>query len=390
MLGLEKLLNFISDFDLTQLKVNQDLCINNIFNKKVCNKCYDVCPYDVITLEGTNLKLKKNNCNHCGFCYQVCPTGVFNILKESNGKLSGQIRSLAEKRSRIKIYCSQNKQRIKDGVEVICLGRLDERLLMESLLAGASDIWVVAAECQNCEMSIGEDLFKEVLFTCQELLKDISKQNRIYYAQKEPIKEENSSLNINKIEFSDDASELSLNRRDLFKILKPKVNVNDSKESQNKDGLDTFSETSISEKRVRLLKLLLVLDMRDDELQQIIRNNLSLVEFNSNCDFCQGCSNLCPTNALQLERKEKELSFTFNPLLCTSCRLCEISCLYNAIKVTKVRNEKIKLTEIDLEKSFEMFRGSKIECQECGDYFYTAKSTQEICFNCQYVSDKVH
>jgi len=375
MLGLGKIFELFSNFNLTRLEVKEELCLNYRFKQKVCNKCAEVCPNSIINVEGRKLIVKKDNCNSCGFCYQVCPTGVFNILEGSNAKLTSEIRNLANKESRLKIYCSQHKRKFKDGLEIVCLGRLDEKLLLEGLLAGATDIWIVDTDCTDCKMQIGEELFKEVLSTCQDLLQANSIQNRIYYTNDEPIEEKRSSLKFNKIEANNSqTSEESFNRRDLFKVLKKGVRQANTKQFKDKGTLPL--------KQDRLLQLIKSLDIRP--------TNLPWLEFSSDCDFCQGCSHLCPTDALKTEEEER-LTFKFNPLLCTSCQLCEISCFYNAVKLTDFKNNnKVQLVANELDRHYELFSGYKARCQQCDDEFYTAKAEQKVCFNCQYVAEVIN
>ena len=45
-----------------------------------CGECADVCPMDVLVLEGDEIKIQfQEECNLCEVCMDVCPNDAINI-----------------------------------------------------------------------------------------------------------------------------------------------------------------------------------------------------------------------------------------------------------------------------------------------------------------------
>lgn len=74
----------LHDFDPKTAKIGTaeltDICI--ALRTGGCTKCYELCPYDAISLSETNAPIiDANRCNGCGTCVNVCPANVFQSFK---------------------------------------------------------------------------------------------------------------------------------------------------------------------------------------------------------------------------------------------------------------------------------------------------------------------
>ena len=44
-----------------------------------CGDCVDVCPSDVLKLEGMKLSINQEECSECGACESECPQGALKL-----------------------------------------------------------------------------------------------------------------------------------------------------------------------------------------------------------------------------------------------------------------------------------------------------------------------
>jgi len=77
----------------TLAMVNPAACV-------LCDKCFNVCPFDAITevdYEGRKVaKISISNCKGCGMCTPVCPTDAIDLAGFTNSQIEGMIDALSE------------------------------------------------------------------------------------------------------------------------------------------------------------------------------------------------------------------------------------------------------------------------------------------------------
>ena len=59
--------------DVATLKLDQETCVG-------CGRCAEVCPHEVLALEGKKAVLvDRNACMECGACATNCPVGALRV-----------------------------------------------------------------------------------------------------------------------------------------------------------------------------------------------------------------------------------------------------------------------------------------------------------------------
>ncbi len=88
---------------------------------------------------------------------------------------------------------------------------------------------------------------------------------------------------------------------------------------------------------------------------------LSEIEVSSKCTACGVCATLCPAGALAKERKDEEFCLSFNPGLCTGCRVCVETCMTKAIQI----KETARLNYLLDDTWIKVFEAKKKTCSVC-------------------------
>ncbi len=336
------------------MKLNIDLgnCVKVFSKNSSCTNCADICPENAINYI-ENIPQVLPNCTDCGLCLGVCPTETislkdFDILEFVFGFL--EIEDSIVK-------CQSN---------VPCAGVFHVEHLVSLALLKEQQI-----ELECCELCHQESIkkVKEVNFFLQKLKSD--KQISVNLAKPQEEKEEQPN-----------------NRRDFLKnfslkgAIKSKIEFEKEVEEQEVKTLSSQDSANIRKKELPNKRKLLYMALKRVgkviEFELIEEENLSFISqksINQACDNCSMCYRVCPTGALQSDKRGSKIEF--DALSCVKCRLCHDVCEPDAINLESFNTKSLFEPKIE-----ELIKFDVIRCNDCGNFF-TYQGGEPTCHRCK-------
>ncbi len=195
-----QMINLIDEMNSPLLAVEPQRCVLVRHRNGECLRCAAVCTTGAISLGEEGIVVSPEKCIGCGTCASACPTGCLTAANPTDEELFGAVEAaLAENEGRVAIACerafamaSGNRMKrdscdatapsfvpgkiagaISDGrplVGVVCLGRVDESLLVEATARGARSIQLISGPCESCPHRCGGALSDEIIVSAETLL----------------------------------------------------------------------------------------------------------------------------------------------------------------------------------------------------------------------------
>ena len=195
-----QMINLIDEMNSPLLAVEPQRCVLVRHRNGECLRCAAVCTTGAISLGDEGIVVSPEKCIGCGTCASACPTGCLTAANPTDEELFGAVEAaLAENEGRVAIACERafamaSGNRMKrdscdatapsfvpgkiagatsDGrplVGVVCLGRVDESLLVEATARGARSIQLISGPCESCPHRCGGALSDEIIVSAETLL----------------------------------------------------------------------------------------------------------------------------------------------------------------------------------------------------------------------------
>ncbi len=153
-------------------------------------------------------------------------------------------------------------------------------------------------------------------------------------------------------------------------------------EKQEEKTLSSKDSANIRKKELpNKRKLLYMALKRVDKVEQnelINEENLSFISqksINDSCDNCSICYRVCPTGALQSDKRGSKIEF--DTLSCVKCRLCHDVCEADAINLESFNTKSLFEPKIE-----ELIKFDVIRCNDCGNFF-TYQGGEPTCHRCK-------
>jgi ferredoxin len=308
--------------------------------KSSCTICMDHCPVQAIRM-GETIEIDVDRCTGCGICAAVCPTGVFEPLAPTDLELLAQVRKVAGEGMPVVFACPRCRQQGDEGadrfVQVNCLGRLDESVLLSAVSEGAETVWLLDAACQECPMAPGRAVAEQSVQKANVLLQALGYGRRILFCSQPPSATGGPAR-------SPTAGE-GVSRRAFFSTLarqaaRTMAVASDSSRAPGGAGRERSMPekgvlpTRLPAKRERLVEALKRLGPPAGASVEAGGTDWVQFSFTESCTGCQMCAFFCPTGALAKIQEEGKLGVAFRVSACTNCRLCEDVCYRRAVALT--------------------------------------------------------
>lgn len=373
-----QMINLIDEMNSPLLAVEPQRCVLVRHRNGECLRCAAVCTTGAISLGEEGIVVSPEKCIGCGTCASACPTGCLTAANPTDEELFGAVEAaLAENEGRVAIACERafamaSGNRMKrdscdatapsfvpgkiagatsDGrplVGVVCLGRVDESLLVEATARGARSIQLISGPCESCPHRCGDALSDEIIVSAETLLAALGTPSpidriRLQHASDtreilrlRPTASAQDDTNAVNATTVADASGDCLSESGYPVAPPTGESQQDSREPQfahvQADGtLPHF----VPERRLRLFNSLKALGT--PAAPTVTTRLWGQVTIDTElCRSCRMCTVFCPTGALtRFDTANDAFGVEHRSALCMQCRLCETICPEQAITVAE-------------------------------------------------------
>ena len=373
-----QMINLIDEMNSPLLAVEPQRCVLVRHRNGDCLRCAAVCTTGAISLGEEGIVVSPEKCIGCGTCASACPTGCLTAANPTDEELFGAVEAaLAENEGRVAIACERafamaSGNRMKrdscdatapsfvpgkiagatsDGrplVGVVCLGRVDESLLVEATARGARSIQLISGPCESCPHRCGGALSDEIIVSAETLLAALGTPSpidriRLQHASDtreilrlRPTASAQDDTNAVNAATVADASGDCLSESGCPVAPPTGESQQDSREPQfahvQADGtLPHF----VPERRLRLFNSLKALGT--PAAPTVTTRLWGQVTIDTElCRSCRMCTVFCPTGALtRFDAANDAFGVEHRSALCMQCRLCETICPEQAITVAE-------------------------------------------------------
>lgn len=352
------------------LDVRVGLCTGNRDRASTCRKCMDSCPAGILKKEdrGVQDDIAADRCARCGLCATVCPVGVFEAKDPSDEEIIVSSAEVLERFPEVVFVCSHRlgRTRIPYAVEVPCVGRLNEAVLVGAAAMGAEKVWLECSARSTCGIGQGAKVAAEVLKVSRRILSLYEHPTEIALTSRQPVVHERKN---------ERSRQSGSKRRELRKQLKEVAESSRSEtETMRPDSQLCYH---LPKRRRLLLHFMRALGKPVKEKVPAGEMPFAQVHINENCSICNWCTLFCPTGALAQRESGGRGSICFDPAHCVKCGLCEAVCQERALTLeeeiapAKLMSGEEALVEFGVYK-----------CEKCLSKFGT-HSPKTLCLFCE-------
>ena len=173
--GPSNIIGVLNAVDSAAVTVRQSRCAMVRNRNARCLKCAEACTSGCIHLVDGLLRIDASKCVGCGTCATVCPTCALETHNPSDSELLGNAKKALWENC-VAVMCHPCAEACGDAIrknlvsEVVCLGRVDESLLVQLVVCGAREIELVCGDCEKCAQRQGRACAKVVANSAMDLL----------------------------------------------------------------------------------------------------------------------------------------------------------------------------------------------------------------------------
>lgn len=341
---------------MKNLHIELGSCVKVFAKSASCINCADICPEGAISF-ADNIPQVSSHCTECGLCLGSCPTDAislknFDTLETIFGTLEKKQHSLT---------C---------GIDVPCLGVYHTEHLISMTLLSDTDTFALQ-HCELCADAITQRAAEANLFLTE------LQSNKLITLSSAP------TLEVDEPEVDQTANRRAfLERLTLKGAIKSKMEFEKEVEAEEMRQISAADSANIRKKELPNRRKLLYMALKrapDKEIDSTLpSDNLTFISqkaVNSDCDNCSMCYRICPTGALQSDKRQTKIEFDM--LACVKCKLCHDVCTPNAITLEPINMAKFFKPKID-----GLIKFNVVRCNECANFF-TYQGGEMICPRCR-------
>lgn len=359
------------------ITVSPGLCQKVRFRKSACQRCVEVCPETAISLNpGPQIS---DRCSGCGLCVRACPTEVFESELYPDGYFLNRVISLpgsrddTGKRRKFSVYCRRAECPSTDAVGVPCLGAVGENVLFGAALAGFEEVVLIRGSCEHCHLKPAEHLLRTSIRRASALATGTG-LDEVSFTTVEREKERRTPVGRREM-LEGIAKRVTASARTIAS----EEGANVGERTPKEPGLNRDHGAGGSPGRTLLRRLLRSGQWegaRPVAYDRELPWARMLVE-EDHCTACGTCADLCPRDAIRIDRKGESQILSFKPSACTNCSLCRDACAENAIGF----EAEFWIADILQEEAEVVATISSRWCTICGDVIPAGMG--EVCLTCE-------
>ncbi len=353
---------------LSEMIVEEELCINLRGRLEHCTRCRDVCPSDALRLSVDAVDLDRQKCTGCNSCLPSCPAGALR----SSGFLPERFVAALAGRERIDLHCRASTGS-GGGVVIPCHSVLDARLISAARAEGVETLALHGLDqCAQCRYGDARDRLRHLAETLDEWLGEAAPRLDL-----EPVDGARKAAR----EYQDQPH---LSRRAFLRFGGAQA------VTQAADWVVPGLSPEEADTEVLPFYQSRVYPQRTVQYQAVLASRVGRVPWrdgaplpwkprsvNALCSGCLVCGERCPTGALQASESGQAQQLSFDPLLCSDCLLCERICPEGAMASRSALTQ----NELEMGRSL-LFHRRQRPCGRCGTPFVPEGPTEENCRVC--------
>ncbi len=358
--------------NLSELIVEEELCINLRSRVQLCSACRDVCGSDALALSTDGVDVDGDKCTGCNGCLPSCPAGA---LRSTGFVPERFLQALAGKET-VHLHCRVSGDD-GGGIIVPCHSVLDAKLLTAVRAEGVTTIALHGLDrCSACKLG-----------DARSHIGKVAVQLDAWMGRDAP--ELDVSPQVDKKEQRQYQDRPHMSRRSFLRF----GGVNTVKQEEDwivpgigreVDDVDAlpFFQADIYPQRAAQYQRVLVSRTERVPWQDEATPPFTVRTVSEACSGCLICGERCPIGALKSGSTPSLSQLSFDPALCTDCGLCEAVCPEQALAVENMED----ISTLHDGRSTLYFR-QRHPCALCGAPFDPKDMEGEICPVCSNEQD---
>lgn len=334
-----------------KVAVLQHRCVM-VRNRHVsCLACAHACPTDCISLDGERLSIAPERCIGCGTCASVCPTCALIAQNPTDAELFKRcVEAMRICDGTVVFACSamvdMAAQALKKAavVEVRCLGRIEESLLVLLAGIGAKRIVFVASSCEACDLARGRQAAACAFESATAVFDAWGVKTALECKDRFPScvraeKEQGYDASKRRL-FSKTGQSAAVLAHGATGFALDKT-LGDAAVAYDVQQLHVTQNKTLTRflpaRRARLLEALRAFGQPDDVLIDCRLWAHAIIDAHA-CASCGMCATFCPTGAIEPEdasRGPRPEALIYRPDRCVKCRTCVQVCRSGALSLSE-------------------------------------------------------
>lgn len=346
------IISVAESLEKSPIVIERDACVAVRNRNASCRRCVEICPVGALAVSANDVKLETSACVACGACTAVCPTAALGALAPTDAELVRAARaSGVGANGRCTIACARRASKREADpdryVEVPCLARVGEALIMELFGAGATNVLLVDGVCATCKYRSLE----------AEIVEAVAQANIMCATQGSSMRAQRSSSFPVDLLIDDPEGRFGTSRRGFFSDVarSAKDMARTAAQAAIEQELGRADEPLIGERlhvsKNGALPLIgvrrhdAVIDAMDALGAPVVDAfyTRSFARFSVDVDACNACGMcavFCPTGAIkrdvpaELKESPRASFLEFSASACVSCGLCVDVCWKRAAMIS--------------------------------------------------------
>lgn len=347
MPSINDIVQIAESLEAQHVVLDQDRCVRVRNRNSSCTRCMDACTREVITIENNQANILHRECVACGACVVACPSEALLSLEPTDDAFANALTSAMDVTEGAAVIACARIASKREGasekfVEVPCLARVDEHILLMAASLGATEIACVDGECKTCKYRREAAGCAQIIATTNELLaaqgSDLQVERRSSFPEAVLADEEADQYGVSRRGFFTQMGSTATNVASKTATTMLKNELPEKKPPTLRERLAATKAGTLPQIRcTRHDEILDALDrLGQPQVETYDTRLFGRVEIDvDECTSCGMCAVFCTTGALKRVSEDEadifELEFSASD--CIQCRLCEDSCLAKVLTV---------------------------------------------------------
>lgn len=343
------MIDLIGQLESPAITVHQERCVLVRNRNAKCLRCAEVCTTGCINYDGEHVVISPASCIGCATCATACPTCALEAHHPDDNELLRQCAMAASAaEGSVCLACSQLLERaqgrydVEKVVQVRCLGRVEESLVVSLAARGVQEIVLVGGNCEQCAHVSGWKMAQQVCDTARQLLQTWGASTQVRITRKLPTAMRAHGTAFDKrrrAAFERSGREVARTGAAIASVAAQDAFGTPLKVEGTRKLLKVMEDGTlphfIPDRRERLLDALASLgEPRDVMLDTRLWGHVIIDQ--DTCSSCQMCATFCPTGAIaKFHDDDGAFGVEHYPGDCVKCRCCATICPEGALELSE-------------------------------------------------------